>query len=214
VAHELNNPLQAIQNALFLLKDEAGISPQGKGDLDIVLSETERMGAMLERLRVTYQPARAEDFQPVQVNAVIEDVQALVATHLRHAQISFETHLDHTLPPVPGVFDQLRQVVLNLFMNAVDAMESGGRLTVSTQYLLENNEVLISVSDTGTGIDPAILPHIFEPFTTGKEKGTGLGLSISYELIFNHGGRIQAENNPNAGATFHVWLPAGNGGMK
>jgi len=212
VAHELNNPLQAIQNALFLLKDEEGISTQGKQDLDIVLSEAERMGAMLERLRVTYQPARTEDFQPVQINAVIEDVRTLVATHLRHAQISFESHLDPGLPIIPGVADQLRQVFLNLFMNAVDAMETGGRLTVSTQNLPENNEVLVSVSDTGTGIDPAILPHIFEPFTTGKEKGTGLGLSISYELVFNHGGRIQAENNPEGGAAFRVWLPVGNGG--
>jgi signal transduction histidine kinase len=103
-------------------------------------------------------------------------------------------------------------VFLNLFMNAVDAMPDGGRLSVSTAFLAERNEVCISVADTGTGIAPAILPYIFEPFVTGKEKGTGLGLSISYELVFNHRGRIQAENNSAGGAVFHVWLPAGNRG--
>jgi PAS domain S-box-containing protein len=211
VSHELNNPLQAIQNALYLLNEEKGLSEQGQQDLKIVLSEAERMTAMLQRLRSTYQPMREEDLLPVDLNALIEDVHALVATHLRHAQISVELHLEPDLPPVPGMVDQLRQVLLNLFMNASDAMETGGRLSVSTRYLAESNEALVSIHDTGTGIDPALLPHIFEPFTTNKENGTGLGLSISYEIIFNHGGRIQAENNPGGGATFHVWLPASNG---
>lgn len=211
VSHELNNPLQAIQNALYLLNEEKGLSEQGQQDLKIVLSEAERMTVMLQRLRATYQPVREEDLLPVDLNALIEDVYALVATHLRHAQISFELHPDPHLPLVPGMPDQLRQVILNLFMNAADAMETGGRLIVSTKYLAESDEALISVSDTGTGIDPALLPHIFEPFTTTKEKGTGLGLSISYEIVFKHGGRIQAENNPGGGATFHVWLPAEHG---
>lgn len=211
VSHELNNPLQAIQNALYLLNEEKGLSEQGQQDLKIVLSEAERMTAMLQRLRATYQPVREEDLLPVDLNALIEDVYALMATHLRHAQITFELRPAPNLPPVPGMVDQLRQVILNLFMNAADAMETGGRLSVSTKYLAESNEALISISDTGTGIDPALLPHIFEPFTTDKEKGTGLGLSISYEIVFNHGGRIQAENNPGGGATFRVWLPAGTG---
>jgi signal transduction histidine kinase len=211
VSHELNNPLQAIQNALFLLKDEGGLSTQGKQDLEIVLSESERMATLLERLRVTYQPARAEDFQPIQLNSVIEDIHTLVATTLRHARISFEFHSDPELPPIPGLGNQLRQVILNLFMNAADAMSNGGRLIVSTNWLVENREILITVADTGAGIDEAVLPKIFEAFITSKERGTGLGLAISYEIILKHGGHIQAENNPGGGATFRIWLPAGNG---
>ena len=88
VSHELNNPLQAIQNALFLLREEKGISLQGKMDLDIVLSEAERMSDLIERLRSTYRPIQAEDFVPTQINNIIEDVHALITTHLRHNEIS------------------------------------------------------------------------------------------------------------------------------
>jgi len=210
VAHELNNPLQAIQNALFLLKAEKGISTQGRQDLNIVLSEAERMTTMLDRLRMTYKPVSREDFAPVDINALIEDVHALVATHLRHAQIDFIFQADLNLPKVSGVADQLRQVLLNLFMNARDAMKPGGRLSVSTLWLEGTREIQINIMDDGRGIDQDILPYIFEPFITGKDEGTGLGLSISYDIIFHHGGRIQAENNPEGGATFRVLLPAGN----
>ena len=211
VSHELNNPLQAIQNALFLLKDEENLSAQGGQDLKIILSETERMASLLDRLRTTYLPARAEDFQPVQINSIIEDVHALVATHLRHARISFKFHSDRDLPSISGLDNQLKQVMLNLFMNAADAMAKGGRLAVSTRRLAENREILVTITDTGTGIDESLLPNIFEAFITNKEQGSGLGLAISYEIVLKHGGRIQAENNPGGGATFSIWLPVENG---
>lgn len=208
VSHELNNPLQAIQNALFLLREEQGLSTQGRQDLDIVLSESERMAALIARLRATYRPARLEDFQPVQINDVIEDVYALIATHLRHNEITFEFHPDPEVPVIPALSDQLRQVVLNLLMNAVEAMPEGGRLTVTTLYLAEDDEVLLQVSDIGMGIDPGILSNIFDAFVTNKDHGTGLGLTITYDIINKHHGRIQADNNSDCGATFSVWLPA------
>jgi PAS domain S-box-containing protein len=213
VSHELNNPLQAIQNALFLLKDEIKIPLQAQQDLAIVLRETDRMAALLNRLRTTYKANafRAEDFYPVQINGVIEDVHALLATHLRHTKIAFEFDADPALPSVGGVGDQLRQVILNLLMNAVDAMPGGGRLAVSAVHRKKEKEVLITISDTGRGIDPEILPHLFEPFITGKENGTGLGLSICREIVSNHKGRIHAENRPEGGATFRVWLPVAGG---
>ena len=214
VSHELNNPLQAIQNALFLLKDEAGLSQQGRQDLRIVLAEAERMATLLERLRTTYQPVQPADFELVQINTIIEDVQALIATHLRHASVSFVFHPEPVLPAIAGLCDQLKQVLLNLFMNAVDAMEGGGQLTVSTAWEAKHSEVLIKVSDTGTGIDESILPNIFEAFTTGKEKGTGLGLAISYEIIQMHNGRIRAQNVPGGGAEFSIWLPVKPGGLQ
>ncbi len=213
VSHELNNPLQAIQNALFLLKDEIKIPKQAQQDLAIVLRETDRMAALLNRLRTTYKTKtfRAEDFYPVQINGIIEDVHALLATHLRHTKIAFEFDTDPALPSVGGVGDQLRQVILNLLMNAVDAMPGGGRLAVSAVQRSKEKEVLITISDTGRGIDPEILPHLFEPFITGKENGTGLGLSICREIVSNHKGRIHAENRPEGGATFSVWLPVAGG---
>jgi PAS domain S-box-containing protein len=211
VSHELNNPLQAIQNALFLLKDESELSTQGQQDMKIILAETERMATLLDRLRTSYQPAHAEDFQPVQINAIIEDVQALLATHLRHANISFDFHSEPDLPSITGLGNQLKQVFINLFMNAVDAMTDGGCLTITTRWLAKRREILVIVADTGKGIDESLLPDIFEAFITNKDKGTGLGLAISYEIILKHHGRIQAENNPDGGAIFSIWLPLENG---
>jgi len=207
VSHELNNPLQAIQNALFLLKDEENLSLQGKQDLEVILSEAERMAALIERLRNAYRPVRIQDFQPVDLNNLIEDVHALIATHMRQKEIAFEFFPDPDLPNVSGASDQLRQVALNLFLNAVDVMKPGGRLTVETRGLIRQNEVLLTVKDTGPGIDPEILPRIFDPFITSKRTGTGIGLTITQDIIQQHHGRIEAAGNSNKGAVFNVWLP-------
>ena len=207
VSHELNNPLQAIQNALFLLREERGISEQGRNDLEIVLSESERMAGMIDRLRTTYRPTQTEDFQPTHLNNIIEDVYALIATHLRKNEVAFEFQPDPNLPVVQALPDQIRQVALNLLMNAVEAMPTGGTLTAQTVYLPETREALLSVTDTGFGIPPSILPFIFDPFITNKKRGTGIGLTISHDIVVKHNGRIAAENNPQGGAIFKVWLP-------
>jgi signal transduction histidine kinase len=207
VSHELNNPLQAIQNALFLLKEERGISAQGQQDLQIVLSEAERMAALLERLRTSYHPTRKEDFQTIQLNSVVDDIHTLVSTHLRHNQIAFEFHPSPDLPLVLGLPDQIRQVVLNLLMNAVEVMPSGGRIIVTTEWAGSVGEVSVSVSDTGPGIDPEIIHSIFDAFVTNKETGTGLGLTITYDIIHRHNGRIIAQNAPGGGAIFTFWIP-------
>jgi signal transduction histidine kinase len=206
VSHELNNPLQAIHNALFLLKEERGISAQGQQDLQIVLAEAERMAALIDRLRTSYRPTRKEDFQTIQLNNVVEDIHTLVSTHLRHNRIAFEFHPDPYLPLVLGLPDQLRQVVLNLLMNAVEVMPEGGRVNVTTEWA-GGNEVSVSVSDTGPGINPEILPNIFDAFVTNKEGGTGLGLTITYDIVHRHNGRILAQNAPEGGATFTFWIP-------
>ena len=208
VSHELNNPLQAIQNALFLLKEE-NLSNQASQDLDIILSEAERMAALIERLRGAYRPVRMRDFRPVELNNLIEDVHALITTHMRQKEIAFEFFPDPELPSFSGLSDQIRQVVLNLFLNAIEIMEPGGRLTVKTRGMTQQNEIFLSVKDTGPGIDPEILPKIFDPFITSKHTGTGLGLTITHDIIEQHHGRIQAENNADdkGGAVFNVWLP-------
>ena len=207
VSHELNNPLQAIQNALFLLKEENVFTPQGRQDLEIVLAESERMASMIERLRATYRPIQADDFTPTQINRLIEDVYALISTHLRHNQIAFEFLPEPDLPDIMALADQIRQVLLNLLMNAVESMAEGGMLTVTTDLIKEKNEILLTVSDTGPGIAPELLPNIFEAFVTNKQRGTGLGLTISYDIVMKHHGRITAENKPGGGAEFKVWLP-------
>ena len=209
VSHELNNPLQAIQNALFLLKEETNLSGQARQDLDVILAEAERMAALIERLRSAYRPVRFKDFRPVELNNLIEDVYTLIASHMRQKQIAFEFFPDPDLPNVSGLQDQIRQVVLNLFLNAIEVMKPGGRLIVQTRGLLLQDEVLFTVKDTGPGIDPEILPKIFEPFITSKHTGTGLGLTITHDIIEQHRGRIEARNDSDGhgGAVFNIWLP-------
>jgi signal transduction histidine kinase len=168
------------------------------------------MAHLIEQLRATYRPIQTEDFHPTQINNIVEDVHALISTHLRHNEITFEFQPDEKLPPILALSDQIRQVVLNLFMNAVEAMSDGGQLTVETRLSDDKTEILLIVSDTGTGISPAILPNIFEAFVTNKQEGTGLGLTITYDIVIKHRGRITAQNNKERGSMFKVWLPIKN----
>jgi signal transduction histidine kinase len=142
------------------------------------------------------------------MNTVIEDVYALTATYMRHKNIVFEFLQDGTEAVIPGIPDQMRQVLLNLFMNAIDAMPNGGKITVSTQSLPEQEKIYLTVLDSGPGIASAILPNIFEPFTTDKDTGTGLGMTIVRDIILQHSGEIQAENYAEGGALFKIWLPS------
>jgi signal transduction histidine kinase len=206
----LNNPLQTIHNALYLLREEVRRSGNDLEDLDIISEEIDRMATLLERLRSTYRPLHTYEFKPVQLNGIIEDVYKLLSTHLRQKNISFEFHPEADMLPVMGLFDHLKQVALNLFINAVEAMPQGGHLCVDTYALADEHEVAFSIQDNGAGIDPDLLPRIFDPFVTNKETGTGLGLTITHEIVQQHGGRITAENNLTGGAKFTVWLPVGD----
>jgi signal transduction histidine kinase len=211
VSHELNNPLQTIHNALYLLREPLQRSGNDLEELDIISEEIDRMATLLERLRSTYRPLHAYEFRPVRINDIIEDVYKLLSTHLRHKNISFEFHPDPYIRPVMGLADHLKQVALNLFINAVEAMPEGGHLCVDTYTVTAENEVAFSILDSGAGIEPDLLPKIFDPFVTNKETGTGLGLTITHEILQQHGGRISAENNRTGGAKFTVWLPVANG---
>jgi PAS domain S-box-containing protein len=207
VAHELNNPLQAIQNSLYLVSQENELNPQAREDLQVALTEADRMAALISRLRETYRPATAEQFRYESLNSIIEEVQKLIATHLRHNNVRFSFEAEPRLPKVPGLRDQLKQVILNLCLNAVEAMPQGGELRLRTEHLSKQGEVLVTITDTGDGIDPADLRNIFEPFFTTKEGGTGLGLFITHEIIQRHQGRVEVESEIGKGATFRVWLP-------
>ena len=207
VSHELNNPLQTIQYGLFVLKDGENLSSQAVQDLEIMIAEAERMAALIERLRGTYRPVHPKEFQSIALNDLIEDVHALIDLHLRHTEIAFEFAPETDLPNVFGLPDQIRQVMLNLFLNAIEVMKPGGRLTVETHFIPPQNEVMFTVKDTGPGINSEIMPRIFDAFITTKETGTGLGLTITHDIIQQHHGRIEAENHPEDGAIFKIWLP-------
>jgi len=207
VAHELNNPIQAIQNALYLVQMEENLSAQAQDDVKTVLGETDRMASLIARLREIYRPVVIEDFQPESINILVLEVQTLINTHLRHNRVNFEFTPDHKIPRIPVIRDQIKQVVLNICLNAVEAMPDGGNLRITSNLESDPGEVSLKISDDGASIGPHILPYIFDPFVTTKEGGTGLGLAISYDIVQRHNGRIEVVSEPGKGTTFQVWLP-------
>ena len=210
VAHELNNPLQAIQNALYLVSLEDTLSGQAREDLRVALNEADRMAGLISRLRDTYRPRMGQDYEQVYLNEVVDDVHKLIETHMRHNQVEFHFHPDLELSPVTAMSDQIKQVILNLCLNAIEAMSTGGHLRLKTSRKHDekgNKGVQLSVTDSGPGIEPESLPNIFEPFFTTKQSGTGLGLAITYEIVQRHQGKIEVESTVGKGTTFKIWLP-------
>jgi PAS domain S-box-containing protein len=213
IAHEINNPLEAIKNSLYLLSAKHQGTDDDRRFLEIANRETERVSGIIQQMLGFYRPSMS--MSPVNVSLVLEDILALMEKQLQKQRIVVHKDLASGLPLVLGHGDQLKQVFLNMVLNNQDAMPRGGTLTVSTSIVHEPdtsgalaNMVNVQFSDTGTGIAPEILPHIFEPFfTTKAEKGTGLGLWVSFGIIQSHNGHISVKSRPDHGVTFTISLP-------
>jgi signal transduction histidine kinase len=179
------------------------------------MKETERMSRILRQMLGFYRPAA--DLVPTDLNALIEEAETLVAKRLRERNVKIEKLLDPALPKVMASADQIKQVILNLVLNAAEAMPKGGLITVTTEShhdaatgFIRTDAVRVQIADTGPGISEDYLPHIFEPFFSTKgEKGTGLGLWVSLGIAQSHGGRLQVRNRPGGGTVFSMTLPIG-----
>jgi len=204
IAHEINNPLYAARNALYLLEDEPPEQRDASNYLAIAREQLTRIAGIIQRMRDFYRPARG-DLAPANINQLIEDTLALAVLNTRHVAIEMIFTPDHTLPNVLCNADQLRQVFLNLVLNAIEAMPEGGTLTVCT--IAGPTVALIEIQDTGIGIPNDIRSHLFEPFFTNKPNGTGLGLSISAHIVTQHGGQIEVESTEGIGSIFRIVLP-------
>ena len=207
VAHELNNPLQAIQNALYLVSSQEAIEQQSKDDLQVALNECNRMSDLIARLRETYRPTTGQEYDLESLNELVSEVERLISTHLRHNEVVFKFEPNPDLPSIPMIRDQIKQVILNICLNAVETMAGGGELAVTVVHLAETAGVEMTIADNGPGIPADVLPFIFDPFFTTKEGGTGLGLSITYDIVQRHDGKISVTSKSGEGTTFHVWLP-------
>jgi len=212
IAHEINNPLEAIKNSLYLLSSKFQGEDEDRRFLEIANRETERVSAIIQQMLGFYRPSLA--LALVSVNSIIEDILGLMEKQLQKHRVIVKKELAPDLPPVLGHGDQLKQVFLNMVLNNQDAMPRGGTLTVCTHIAKEEvggvpyKTVNVEFSDTGSGIAPEILPHIFEPFfTTKAEKGTGLGLWVSFGIIQSHNGHISVKSRPDRGVTFTISLP-------
>jgi len=204
IAHEINNPLQAIHNCLHLVTHRKLAEDKEAYYLNLAQEEVQRLIAIVQRTLDFYRPSKGREVL-TDINLVIESVLALANKRVEHGKVRVQRHLSPDLPKLQTVADQLTQVFLNLIVNAVEAMPDGGDLAITTQH--EGDQVYIRIRDTGVGMNPEEAKRIFEPFYTTKRSGTGLGLAVSYGIIQRHGGDITVESAPGRGATFIVSLP-------
>ena len=213
MAHELSQPLTAIlsnaQAARRLLDRDPPDVDLIRAALDDVIRNDKRAGSVIEHLRSLLRKGDSTR-QPVDLNEVVRETLDLAIGELLSRRVAVTRDLGNALPFVQADRVQLQQVVLNLVMNACDAMDgtpaAGRRLVVATAN--GDGFVRLAVTDRGPGIPDGELERVFEPFVTFRDQGLGLGLAISRSIVTNHGGSIRAENNPDGGATFHCALPA------
>jgi two-component system NtrC family sensor kinase len=207
LAHEINNPLQVIQNCLHLVTQGRPLDENKRQVyLSMAREEVQRLIDLVQRMLDFYRPS-TESKGPLDMQVVLDDVLALVGKRLQHANVMVRRNAVDPMPPVLGDANQLKQVFLNIIINAVEAMPAGGDLFLDAAWDAQRNEVSMSFTDTGEGIPPSELGSIFDPFYTSKPKGTGLGLSISHGIIERHGGRIDVKSEVGQGSTFTLSLP-------
>jgi len=211
VAHELNNPLATILSWAERLSQRSPIEEPVRRGLDIILAESDRAARIVRNL-LTFARKRQTTRAMVDVNQVVRETMALRSYEQRVTNISVIDALAAGLPQVFADGHQVQQVLLNLVINAEQAMLSAngrGTLVVRTWHDAEQECVILEINDDGPGIPDDLQPKIFDPFFTTKEvgKGTGLGLTVAYAIVQEHGGRIRLESCPNGGASFYVELP-------
>ncbi len=215
IMHEINNPLATIGACVAALENRveddlpAGQRAGMQEYLEIIDKEVQRCEGIVDGL-LDFSRPKGKAKGPVNVSAIVEDTLFLIKHHERFKRIEMTRDLCETLPLVHANAEQLIQVFMAIMLNALDAMEHGGSLTVRTlPGTVHADEVEIHIADTGVGIPRTEVAKIFEPFFTTKPpgRGTGLGLSVCYGIVAEHGGRIEVDSQPGRGSTFRVFLP-------
>jgi two-component system NtrC family sensor kinase len=207
VAHEVNTPLAVISNYIQMLAKQMPESDPRQTVIEKIIKQTFRASEIVNNL-LNFSRTGAAELADVDLNRVVEETLSLVAHPLKTSRIQVVKELTEGIPPVRGSANKLQQVFLNLFLNARDAMPSGGMLEVRTAG--HNGSVEIEILDTGNGIPREHIHRIFDPFftTKGVGRGTGLGLSVTYGIIKEHAGKIDVRSTPGRGTSFHVEFPA------
>jgi two-component system NtrC family sensor kinase len=207
VAHEINNPLVGVLTFADMMREKENLDDQDRQDLEVIIRETKRVRDIVRGL---LDFARETPFvkKPLDLNEVLRQTVTLLGKRQAFQNIYIVEDLRDDLPLVDFDKGQLQQVLLNLTLNACEAMPNGGTLMLGTSAA--HGKVMVSVTDTGTGIKREHLDQIFEPFFTTKPvgKGTGLGLSVSYGIVQQHGGTLEVESTIGQGSTFTITLPA------
>jgi PAS domain S-box-containing protein len=213
IAHELNNPLATISLRIESLANDFANDDRKSRVVQIIADEVERMGKLIGRL-LQFSRRSHQQISTLDIRAEIESSLELVEYHLRSRKIEVVREFDATMPTIQADRQHLRQVLLNLLTNASDAMPQGGTLVTRARSVQAESGVTgvrVELTDSGSGIAPADLERIWEPFFTTKPEGTGLGLAISRRAIEEHHGTISIESQLGKGTTIIIFLPATDG---
>jgi len=209
IAHELNNPINNITLTAYTLRDDGqALSEADKAEmLQEIINESDRLRGIVSNL-LDYARESEIAMEPLDLGSLLRETLLLVKKQIKLAGVRLELDLPPTLPQVYGDRRQLRQVILNILINALDAVAREGEIRVAV-FPENADTIALAITDNGPGIPPAILPYIFDPFFTTKPPGhgTGLGLAVSQGIIARHGGSIRVASEPGQGTTFTVLLP-------
>jgi signal transduction histidine kinase len=219
LAHDFNNILSVVSNNVALALGDEGVQESTRTRLEEMAAALKKGATLVGRL-MQYSSVQETTMRPLQINGVVSAALDLARPLIR-GRVRVKTELSHALPAVPGNPSRLEQVLVNLILNALDAMPEGGELALSTQLVSSEavpgkkhephkQFVLITVADTGVGIPENIRSSIFDTFFTTKPdgKGVGLGLSSARAIVRQHHGHIEVQSTPGAGTTFRIFLPA------
>lgn len=204
VVHEVRNPLSAIKGAVEIIEDGLPVDSPRREFAEIAKREVERLDRLVKEFLSFARPATPAT-APADVNEIVRSIAQLIGQRAATQNVSVELDLATRLPLVTVDDEQIKQVLLNLALNALQAMPSDGRLVLRTAKA--GDAVVIETEDEGGGVDPAIAARIFDPFFTTKEKGIGLGLSVAYKIAAQHGGSLKVLSGAR-GAIFRLLLPS------
>jgi two-component system, NtrC family, sensor histidine kinase HydH len=206
LAHEIRNPLASIEGAAGIVQREPENEIRRAEFLEIIQEESRRLNRLVTSFLDFARP-RAPELRPTDAGALVNTVLNLVSHTTTRSDVTFRTEIATDLKPLRCDSEQLKQVVLNLMLNAVQAMPEGGEVFVGVQNSKE--ALIIRVKDGGHGIPEKDVDSIYDPFFTTKETGTGLGLPVAYQIIEQHGGELALEENGPSGACFTIRIPYG-----
>jgi signal transduction histidine kinase len=207
IAHEVNNPLQSVQNCLHLAGREDLPAEKRKEYFELARAELDRLMKTMQRMLEFYRPGTVR-VEHVDALELLKHVISLTSQQLSQRNIQVHASLPDSLPGIYAVSGQIQQIFINLILNAHDAMPEGGELKISARALI--NGVELEFSDSGPGIPEDRRNNIFEPFFSTKDGGTGLGLTVSYNIVTAHGGTLDLVDRDEPGACFRLFLPTGD----
>jgi two-component system, NtrC family, sensor histidine kinase HydH len=205
LAHELRNPLWSVTGAAGILQRNATLEPKHRECIEIIQKESQRLNRLLTEFLDFARP-RPPQYQSIHIDTLFDSVLQLAAHAVNRKTVSLRKEAPATLPPLQGDPEMLKQMLLNLLINAIQAMPDGGEVLLSAG--VQDRKVVIRVRDEGCGIAAEVRDKIFDPFFTTKDGGTGLGLAVAHQIVEQHGGMLRVDANEDRGMTFTALLPA------